>query len=210
MKRKTIAALLVSVMLLSTAASAIEVRTFKDYASAIQNTWAEKYITTLVSKGGIKGYADGTFKPKEKITTAELVSIILNTSGTKADTTNWPQSVMEQANQLGLLDASMLSEGNNPISREKMAYVLVNAASNLLHEDISTVTLIDTSRIPDLNTASEQYQGDIRFAYSLGLLAGNNASGTFSPSAFTTREETCVIINRLFKYTDRVDTSQTF
>ncbi len=209
MKRKTAAALLVSVMLLSAAANAVEVQSFQDYASAIQNSWAERYITTLVSKGGIKGYADGTFKPKEKITTAELVTIILNTAGTNANTTNWPQNVMQQAVDAGLLDASMLSEGNMPITREKMAYVLVNAASNLLHEDVSTVTLIDTSRIPDLSTASEQYQGDIRFAYSLGLLTGNNASGTFDPSGFTTREETCVIISRLFKFTERVDPSPT-
>ncbi len=207
MKRKTAAALFMSVLLLSTAANAIEVQSFHDYASAIQNSWAEQYITTLVAKGGIKGYADGTFKPKEKITTAELVTIILNTAGTKADTTNWPQGVMQQAVDAGLLDASMLSEGNMPITREKMAYVLVNAASNLLHEDVSTVTLIDTSRIPDLNTASEQYQGDIRFAYSLGLLTGNNAAGTFNPSGFTTRDETCVIISRLFKFTERVDPS---
>ena len=111
---------------------------------------------------------------------------------------------MTQASELGLIDASMIAEGNRALSREKAAYILVNAASNLLGEDVSKVTLIDTSRIPDLNKASKQYQGDIRFAYSLGLITGG-ADGTFNPSASTTRAETCVIVNRLFQFAARVD-----
>lgn len=205
MKKTTAVAVLASMMLLSATAGAIQTSSFGDYETAIKGTWAEPHIATLVSKGGIKGYEDGTFRPKANITTAELVSIILNTAGKPADTTAWPTSVMTQASDLGLIDASMLSEGNAAISREKMAYILVNAASNLLNEDVSAVTLIDTSRISDFSTASQQYQGDIRFAYSLGLIMGNDTSGTFNPPAPTTREETCVIINRLFRYTDRVD-----
>lgn len=204
MKKTTAAALLASMMLFCSTAGAIQISSFTDYTSEIHGTWAEPHIETLVSKGGIKGYADGTFRPKAEITTAELVSIILNTAGKQADTTSWPTSVMTQASDLGLIDASMISEGNRAVSREKAAYILVNAASNLLGEDVSKVTLIDTSRIPDLNTASQQYQGDIRFAYSLGLITGS-ADGTFNPSASTTRAETCVIINRLFQFTNRID-----
>lgn len=202
--KKTTAALLASMMLLCSTAGAAQINSFIDYAAEIQGTWAEPHIETLVSKGGIKGYADGTFRPKANISTAELVSIILNTAGKQADTNNWPTGVMTQASDLGLIDASMVSEGNLAISREKMAYILVNAASNLLGEDVSKVTLVDTSRIPDLDTASKQYQGDIRFAYSLGLVTGST-DGAFNPSVSATRAETCVIINRLFGYTDRVN-----
>ncbi|MBS5164672.1 MAG: S-layer homology domain-containing protein [Butyricicoccus pullicaecorum] len=204
MKKITVAALLASVMLLCSTAGAVQISSFTDYTSEIQGTWAEPHIETLVSKGGIKGYDDGTFRPKAEITTAELVSIILNTAGKQADTANWPTGVMTQASELGLIDASMIAEGNRALSREKAAYILVNAASNLLGEDVSKVTLIDTSRIPDLNKASKQYQGDIRFAYSLGLITGG-ADGTFNPSASTTRAETCVIVNRLFQFAARVD-----
>lgn len=205
MKKTAAAAFLLGMMLLSSTAGAVQTSSFSDYKEAIQGTWAEPHITMLVSKGGIKGYEDGAFRPEAKITTAELVSIILNTAGKQADTANWPTGVMTQASDQGLIDASMISEGNAPLSREKMAYILVNAASNLLGEDISKVTLVDTSRIPDLDTASKQYQGDIRFAYSLGLLAGSDTTGTFHPAASTTRSEACVIINRLFGYTERVD-----
>lgn len=189
----------------SVTSTSMNTASFADYASEIKGKWAEQYIATLVSKGGIKGYEDGTFRPKANITTAELVSIIMNTAGQKADTSNWPQSVMNQANQLGLLDSTMMGEASSPISREKMAYVLVNAAEKLLGENVHSTTLVDTSRIPDLGTATKEYQDEIQLAYSLGLLAGNDDAGTFKPSAPTTREETCVIINRLFKYVDRVD-----
>ena len=195
----------VSVDSTSVTSTSMNTASFADYASEIKGKWAEQYIATLVSKGGIKGYEDGTFRPKANITTAELVSIIMNTAGQKADTSNWPQSVMNQANQLGLLDSTMMGEASSPISREKMAYVLVNAAEKLLGENVHSTTLVDTSRIPDLGTATKEYQDEIQLAYSLGLLAGNDDAGTFKPSAPTTREETCVIINRLFKYVDRVD-----
>lgn len=183
----------------------VSVTDFADYKTNIQGKWSESYITTLVNKGGIKGYEDGTFRPKANITTAELVSILLGTSGAEVDTTNWPESVMAQANKAGILDSSMLTEGNVPISREKMAYVLVNSASKLLGEQVTSDKYAPDSVIPDLASASSEYRDEIKAAYGLGLLAGNDDAGTFKPSAPTTREETCVIINRLFKYTDRVD-----
>lgn len=183
----------------------VRVTDFADYKTNIQGKWSESYITTLVNKGGIKGYEDGTFRPKANITTAELVSILLGTSGAEVDTTNWPESVMAQANKAGILDSGMLTEGNVPISREKMAYVLVNSASKLLGEQVTSDKYAPDSVIPDLASASSEYRDEIKAAYGLGLLAGNDAVGTFKPSAPTTREETCVIINRLFKYTDRVD-----
>ena len=183
----------------------VKVTDFADYKTNIQGKWSESYITTLVNKGGIKGYEDGTFRPKANITTAELVSILLGTSGAEVDTTNWPDSIMAQANKAGILDSSMLTEGNVPISREKMAYVLVNSASKLLGEQVTSDKYAPDSIIPDLASASSEYRDEIKAAYGLGLLAGNDDAGTFKPSAPTTREETCVIINRLFKYTDRVD-----
>lgn len=181
------------------------IKDFTDYESDIKGKWSESYITTLVNKGGIKGYEDGTFRPKANITTAELVSILLGTSGAEVDTTNWPESVMAQANKAGILDSGMLTEGNVPISREKMAYVLVNSASKLLGEQVTSDKYAPDSVIPDLASARSEYRDEIKAAYGLGLLAGNDDAGTFKPSAPTTREETCVIINRLFKYTDRVD-----
>jgi len=47
---------------------------FSDVASS---HWALKYIETAKNQGIIGGYADGTFKPDEKITRAELAKIVV-------------------------------------------------------------------------------------------------------------------------------------
>ena len=44
--------------------------------SDIAGHWAEPYILTLVGKGIITGYPDGTFHPDEPITRAETIAII--------------------------------------------------------------------------------------------------------------------------------------
>jgi hypothetical protein len=40
------------------------------------NHWAHNFIATLVSKGYIKGYPDGTFKPDNNIKRSECVTLI--------------------------------------------------------------------------------------------------------------------------------------
>lgn len=58
-----------------------EVKSFTDIA----NHWAENIIKDLSKKGVIEGYEDGTFKPDNKVTRAEAVSMILRSLGRKLD-----------------------------------------------------------------------------------------------------------------------------
>ncbi|MDO5708439.1 MAG: S-layer homology domain-containing protein, partial [Andreesenia angusta] len=46
---------------------------FKDVKT---NHWAKKYIEDLAKKGHVKGYPDGSYKPENNITRAEVVTII--------------------------------------------------------------------------------------------------------------------------------------
>lgn len=52
--------------------------TFKD---VLRNYWAKKPIGELASLGVISGYPDGSFKPENKITRAELVTLLAKTKG---------------------------------------------------------------------------------------------------------------------------------
>jgi len=42
----------------------------------IENHWAKIYINSAAIKGWVDGYTDGTFKPQDKITRAEVVKIV--------------------------------------------------------------------------------------------------------------------------------------
>ncbi len=185
----------------------------KDYGfGIIEDHWAEKHIRLLLIYNGISGTAfeDGfLFAPDRSITTAELLSIIfrladIDLQAFGINEQNWPTAIMQSAHQLQLIPSSMLDEGNEPLSREKMAMILVNTANKLLKEN-TLVTYKGT--IVDLNDADIAYREAIKTVYGMGILMGTGDG--YSPKEYTTRAETCVIINRLFGYTNRLETEET-
>ncbi|MCG8482099.1 MAG: S-layer homology domain-containing protein, partial [Clostridia bacterium] len=66
----------------------------------INDHWAKKYINALVEKGYMKGYQDKTFKPNNKITRAEVVTVINRIIGSSA------QDYMVNNNPFTDIDAS--------------------------------------------------------------------------------------------------------
>ena len=50
--------------------------------SDITDHWAAEFIKTFVGKGYLLGYPDGTFRPDNKITRAEMVVVITRVVGT--------------------------------------------------------------------------------------------------------------------------------
>ena len=186
---------------------------FKDYNvdfgyGQLKGHWAEEQIQLLLSKGGIAGVPYGVdtyrFEANRSIKTNELLSIMLKLSNNlPKDMTNWSDSIMGRAIEMGLIPESMRAEGDVPLTREKMAMILVNGESKLRGKTIDVY--FDSNRISDINTASAEYRDYIARAYGLGLLAGTGTG--YNPKGITTRAETCAIVNRLFEYTSRVDNS---
>ena len=186
------------------------VEDFSDYESVLKNHWAvrDNNIPILLSQGGINGTPDGNggvkFDPDRSITTAEILSLILEAANQNLvdDTKAWPDRVIDPAIELGIIPASMSSEANTPITREKMAMVLVNSAKAIRNEDTTGITF-DASKIGDLNQADSTYRSYIQTAYGMGLLEGSGNG--YKPKSATTRAETCVIVNRLYGYMPRVE-----
>lgn len=186
------------------------VEDFSDYESVLKNHWAvrDNNIPILLSQGGIKGTSDGNgglkFDPDRSITTAEILSLILEAANQNLvdDTKAWPDRVIDPAIELGIIPSSMSSEANTPITREKMAMVLVNSAKAIRNEDTTGITF-DASKIGDLNQADSTYRSYIQTAYGMGLLEGSGNG--YQPKSATTRAETCVIVNRLYGYMPRVE-----
>ena len=186
------------------------VEDFSDYESVLKNHWAvrDNNIPILLSQGGINGTPDGNggikFDPDRSITTAEILSLILEAANQNLvdDTKAWPDRVIDPAIELGIIPSSMSSEANTPITREKMAMVLVNSAKAIRNEDTTGITF-DASKISDLNQADSTYRSYIQTAYGMGLLEGSGNG--YKPKSATTRAETCVIVNRLYGYMPRVE-----
>ena len=184
-----------------------DIKNFTDYSEnlgygKISGHWAESIISTTIKAGGIAGYPEGDFRPNKEITAAELLSIIFSVTDTDTGSGSWSERIMNTAYNKGIVTQSLIpmSDASKPISREKMAYILVKSAEILCLEDTSSQK---NATVSDLSTADPACQDAIQRAYNMGLLAGKGDG--FAPKDSTTRAETCAVVNRLMKYSDRVD-----
>ncbi len=92
------------------------------------NHWGNGYINTSAENNLIVGYPNGLFKPENKITFAEAVTVLLRamdyTSIDLGD--NWPYAYMVKAKSLGITDGINIGE-NSYITRGDLS-VLINRA----------------------------------------------------------------------------------
>uniref|UniRef100_UPI00301CC2C6 S-layer homology domain-containing protein n=1 Tax=Paenibacillus sp. YIM B09110 TaxID=3126102 RepID=UPI00301CC2C6 len=117
------------------------------------STWASGYIAVLADKGVVNGYADGSFKPNETITRAEMVTIIsriLNldvlAKGTSASFTDvsssyWAANAIEQASSANLVQGISTSSfaPNSTTTRAETVTLIIRA----LESDSSIKALIN-------------------------------------------------------------------
>lgn len=138
MKKRIIAFLLMTIMLMSSMTNVMAV-SFSDLDSG---HWAYEYITTLAEQGVINGYTDGTFRPSGTITAAEFIKLItvaavgeeeVNKTSVPADyflAHKWYGKYVYWAGENSLLMKSFGEEGwDAPISRLDMAKILYSFSS---------------------------------------------------------------------------------
>lgn len=160
--------------------------------------WAFKNVNSLVDKGIINGYPDGSFKPGKEVNAAEFLKmafvaadIPVNTSTSSA----WGTPYYEEGLAQGLFEKTDLSEYAlyNPIPRAKMAKIL----SGLMGEQNLSDYHGTVKDLTDISS-STKYEFDISKVYNLGLITGYE-DGTFRPEGTLTRAEAASVINRLYE-----------
>ncbi|WP_167859536.1 Ig-like domain repeat protein [Paenibacillus cymbidii] len=144
------------------------------------------------------GYEDGTFRPNNSVTRAELAAIIARVfhkeAGTPADDfsdvtdSHWAQADIAQAARMGVLDG--YPDGSfkpeQPITRGEMATVAVRL--------LSGQTTGQAAAFADV--AGHWAQTAIGQAAAAGVIDGYE-DGTFRPDAALTRAEAVAMINKL-------------
>lgn len=108
----------------------------------ILNHWARPYIDQLSNdpRGILEGYEDGTFKPDNNITNAELAAMVVK--ATKKDLTKedklsavWPDSYIVWANELNLFQGLKIDDIKAKASRQTAFEMLYNAMAVLALEE---------------------------------------------------------------------------
>lgn len=178
-----------SILFTSSIASAAS---FKDLK---EDYWAQHEIEYLVDQQIIKGYPDGTFLPGKTITKAQAAVMLvralnLNTKNIKVTFKDVPKThslykEIAAVVEAGIFPSSKEFKPNEPMTRELMAEVLVNAFK---------LEGAGTKEFKDVPKTSKSYK-------AISILAENDITtgstdGTFKPKAKVTRDQFSVFMAR--------------
>jgi len=168
----------------------------------ISNSYAVSQIRTLNTAGIISGDENGYFHPKQPVTRAEFVAMLNRTIGIKPVASNtasytdvlkstWAYGDIQAASALELVNGTSSNTFSpaRTITREEAATMLVRA----LKEKPATNASLS---LKDVYAISTWALPSVRDAVSSGWLAGYN--GYFRPKDALSREETAVILYRIY------------
>ncbi|MGE5417065.1 MAG: Ig-like domain-containing protein [Acidobacteriota bacterium] len=169
----------------------------------MSGNWADGTVKTLVSKGVMKGYADGSFKPNKSMTRFEFIVALCRSVGLKEDNQKkitysdaktipvWAKGYVAAAYKAGIIPGvwGKQIQGNNAVTRAEASYMVAKA----LKAQISTkLKALFKDKIP---VWAEPY---VAFAVQKGLVNGY-PDKTFKPAKALTRAEASNILNNLIK-----------
>lgn len=174
------------------------------------NHWAKDYIDSLYSKKIISGYPDGTIKPNNEITRAEMAVILAEALGLDAeyakkaaykDIDDIPEFAIQAVNALsekgifvGYEDGSF--RPNNKITR---AELITSVAIAYKIEPVSTnnKSFVDSDVIPSWAA------GHVNAAVVKGIIKGYS-DGTFKPQNNIKRGEAFAVISNCLELSDGI------
>lgn len=164
----------------------------------IAGHWAEESIRKLVSTGAITGYPDGTFRPDNRMTRSEFITVLVRAFGLEnagsssgfSDTANhWAREFIDTAASLGIVNG--YPDGrfgpDEEITREQMAVMLVKAAQ------LDTSAYSGELPFTDRDNISSWAASAVAAAVANGLIKGY-PDGTFRPQQLATRAEAATVL----------------
>ncbi len=224
--KKILSIILCTVFLLSTVS--VSALTFSDVESDATIEWAKPYINAMADAGYLKGYEDGTFKPKNTISKTEALILLARMIGVNEDSfaDSLEYAVEENASLLNkfstnykneisfLLYSGILKESeldtyisaknkNSALLRYEAAILLtklLGAEEEVQSNAFVSSSYADTVEIPDSARAYVEYVKDAGIMQGMG----NNAQGKpeFWPNTAVTRAQMAKMLHSLIDVLD--------
>jgi Leucine-rich repeat (LRR) protein len=176
------------------------------YNDVKKGNWAQNYIEAMSSKGIIKGYEKGIFKPDLNISRAEFASIITRLLKLEANDTGisftdikegdwYKDAVMAAAEARIITGWKGKFKPNDRITREDAAVMISRALTyikGLADDDSGELMFRDKKKI---SLYAEEH---IRFVVGKKVMSGK-ADNYFDPKGYTTRAEVAKMVYMLFE-----------
>ncbi len=148
-----------------TSSAALSAGKFSDLAKA---KWAAPYIGYAAAAGIIKGYEDGSFRPSNNVTVAELCAMLVRAAGAEEKVTgSWPTNYVNAASDLGLFKGTGLAdaEGNPPTNsaaaKWMAAYLTYNGMQDVRNNAEKMNSAVEDAIKPAEETPGTEDEGDI-------------------------------------------------
>ena len=168
-----------------------------------ENEWyganGRAFIKNAYEYGMVNGYTDGTFQPDANIKLSEVIVLaakvrhIYNGGNgvLSMDLIPWYKNYVDYAIANGIITATTFSNYDALATRAQMAYIFSRCLPASEFPAQNTV-----GSLPDVS-ASTQYRDEIFMLYRAGVIAGNDAQGTFAPNTPITRAMVAGIISHI-------------
>ncbi len=97
----------------------------KNFQDVKKDYWAYQVIQNAYKLGIIKGYPEGTFKPKNNISFAETLAIMVNALEKNDNLEGqWPHNYIERAKQIGIIPKDSSTHPDKIVTRGEVAKIL--------------------------------------------------------------------------------------
>lgn len=176
--------------------------------SDIKSHWAKDVIEIMASKKITNGVSATEFAPNEPLTNVQFIALLsrivalpdkaTNLPYQDIDTKAWYMTTLKNAYANGLLKNAYSNQlqPNEPIKREVMAKLLVNAYAKATGLDSSQMLIKEEITFKDAQGINTSFKRDVTLAYQLGLIKGT-PDGFYHPQDGATRAEAMTVLDRL-------------
>lgn len=178
------------------------------YPDVDETYWAYESIRRINELGGFKGYDDGSFKPDNRITHEELLTVVMSLMY-NGDIAEAPSSIIGEAwadwvkpylnaaaaaNIVRADDSDILTK-DTPVTRAETAKIIGRTLEYLGKSEIKDTERYISS-ISDWDNIADAYKAYVAQVYSKGIISGY-PDGTFGADKNLTRAEAASIIVRM-------------
>lgn len=178
--------------------------------------WASSEIAQICEYGLMKGVSETEFAPEERLTRAMLVTMLYRLEGepeasgadfADVDGGEWYAAAVAWAAGNGIVKgvSEMEFAPSEPITREQIAILMYRYAKHCGY-DVSVGEETNILSYEDFSEISDEGVSAMQWAAGAGILLGRTEA-TLAPRAEATRAETAVIILRMIKLFNEVETS---
>jgi len=169
----------------------------------VNKHWAEDGINFVLSQGIMQNRSKDDFGNSELVTRADFVYYIIKALGEAESTydfefedvsgTDYYAGALQKAVDLGIISKDTSFNPMRNVSRQEISKILITAIGALADSEPSLDKFSDAAAI------GEWAKGYVSASVSTGLLKGISET-EFLPYGMVTREQTAVILKRLYDY----------